>query len=640
MSKPLYSSASKIETADILKDGCMRKWFFAYILKLPEVRKGSFVFGEVLHSCCERYLLADENGCDKDGKPVDLYPKGWESPVNKYTGLSEGGIDLAEQALVKTLVAKAIKEGILTRIEGREVEKPIRSWAVMDGVLINGFIDWLEPGAIRDHKSTKAMKWAKSVRMKPDGTWPKNALRKNIQMCLYGYWYYTKGGWPKELPLKLSHQYFVKDPQKPHVELREDEVTWKWVDTFFKDNIQPILELMLVYRDSKDFKDIPLPDNPQTACSKFGGCPFQTLCTDQETVKQYQVRIERELTGINKTNYKQVADNLKGDKDMSEVNAVPANETAMQKKIREMREKREAQAAGTSTPVAEAPKAAPVAAKPEPAPEPKPTPVVEEAAVEAAGDQTAPWYRPGCKMCSGNSVQGLSEDGERPCKMCLVFAEKEGRKHPDSYTWTVSDGTLIVVDNETGDEVVTSKVVEEPTAKEVIADPVVEEPVAQPETVTASAEPVVEEPVVTAPEAVAPPAEFQTQGEDLTVGGVAFEDMDFLTERSKFSIVIGCAVTESQGRGGGKFGSPACRATGEEILCMVEAEMCKILTTAKWRQMNSFAKKDAVALYAKDIAAMIGKSTVVVSVMPKSSLMEAIILAIRPYAGLVIQALA
>lgn len=633
MSKPLYTSASAIESADPKNEGCYRKWYFAKRMKLPEVRKGSTVFGDVIHAVAERYLEADEHGM-VDGKPVELYPEDWDKPINKWTKLPDpDGVSLEEQALIKDLIARSIEEGVLMRVEGRKVEEPIRSWPVMDGVLVNGFIDLLEPGAIRDHKSTKAMKWAKSVKKKTNGSYPKNALALNVQINLYAYWYYTKGGWDKELPLTISHQYFVKNPDKPHVEKREDTITWEQVETFFKERIQPVIEMMLVYRDAEKYSDIPLPLNPQSACSKFGGCPYATICTDQETCSQYKKRIDKEISGKNTTNYKQVADDLKGDTDMS-------TETPMQKKIREIREKRAGGATKTEAKeeVVKEEVAAPAVKKEVK----KEAPVATETA-SSSPQQTAPWYKEGCGSCKDNDIQGINSAGTGPCKICDVLNKKAGNKTSADFIWMVEEGKLEVYDSDTGEAVVSVSTNEPVTAKEEIADPTVE--------------------AATKEEAHAKIAEAQAEDEAQTAIGIdllkkaqhhklgeakeeeaaeeveAFGRPEDYQVRDKFVLIIGAAVTESKVRGGGKFGSPSCRMSAEELLLTVEAKLSEVCTPSRWLKMDTFKRRDAVRLYAEQIAEMVGASTVVAAFVPRGTVMEAMISAIRPYAGMVIQGL-
>ena len=616
--KEYWSSASAIETADPKADGCYRKHYFQKVMKLPRLPFGASTFGEVIHSVCERYLEADDNG-NVNGEPVELYPKDWESPINRYTGLpAKEQATLPEQALIKALIVASISEGVLMRVEGREIEKEL-IYSPMAGVKIKGYIDLLEPGAIRDHKSTKSMKWAKSVKRKKDRSWPKAALALNIQLNLYAHWYYTAGEYDKALPVKISHQYYLKDLDKPHVEKREVELTWPEVEKFFTERIAPVLEMMMVYRDAETWQDVPLPCNVSASCRKFGGCEFQTICTEQETVKEYRKRIEQELTGKNETNYKQVAHDLQKEGD-------PMAESAMMKKIRR---KEKAKAGGarptaTPTPVAQEAAAPPAATLPPIAPPAAPA--------ETTGKQRAPWYIEGCKLCTKNDILGMKKGNASPCVICDSKQKKlEGGLSSEDYIWEVDAGVLEVFTQE-GEPVITLAVAEPATAKEVVAAPVEEVKLVEEVKPIVNAVP----PIVNEAPAVQKAAEAPAvQGE-----GTVFEGAEILTDREKFKVMIGVACTESRVKGGGKFGSPSCRITSEELVQVVQNEMIKLLTATRWQSMNSFERRDAVGVYGEQIALMLGSSTIIVATPTRATLEEAIIKAIRPYAGEVWQALA
>ncbi len=615
--KPLRTSATDIETCDPKADGCYRKWYLKKVAKLPELPTDSTVFGDVLHAVCERFLLADENG-DFNGKPVVLYPEGWEFPINRYTGeRAKEGISFAEQCIINNLISKAISEGILTRVPGREIERQIQNFPIMEGVTLNGFIDLLEPNAIRDHKSTKSMTWAKSI--KPDA---ENSLYKNIQLMVYAYWYYTKGGHSKSKPVALSHQYFVKDATKPHVEKREISVTWPEVEAFFKGRIAPTLEMMLTYRDCEKYSDIPLPVDVAAACRKFGGCPFTKICTEQETVNDYRKRIEAQISGTNNTNYALLATAgaVKGEEQMST--------SPMLDKIKAMQA---AKKGGTPAPVASAP------ATPASPPAPTPAPVVTAPAPAPASTPTkprAPWYNEVCSSCRDNDTLGLNSKGTGACKICDSFNRKAGIKTSDAYTWSVMDGKLLV-----GDMVL--EVTAPVTAKEVVAQ---EAPAPAPEVATfqearreAQQEEIVEVPAP-APVVVETAPAPVVAVEPAPASDTVFEGLEISTEREKFSILIGCVIAEGKVMGKGKLGSPSCRITGEELMVIVEQEMLRI--SPAWATMNGFAKRDALQGFAKDIALLLGASTLIITRLPRASLLEAVVMGIRPYAGCVIQALA
>jgi len=615
--KPLRTSASDLETCDPKASGCYRKWFLKKIAKLPEPATKSTVFGDVLHAVSERFLLADENG-NLNGEPVELYPEGWERPVNRYTGQpTKEAITLEEQAIIKALISKAIIEGVLMRVPGRQIERKIDRFEIYPDVVLNGFIDLLEPDAIRDHKTTKSMDWAKSV--KRDA---KESLYKNVQLMTYAYWYYTEGGHSKDTPLKLSHQYFVTNPDKTHVEKREISVTWEEVEEFFSTRIAPTLEDMLKYREVKDYSEIPLPIDVASACRKYGGCPFTRICTEQETVNEYKKRLEAQAAGVTETNYTEVAKDLQqGEKKMS---------NPMMEKIKAM------QAAKSGKAPEPAPAPVTVAPPPPPPVAPAPEPVVAK-----AEKSKAPWYYLGCKSCADNEILGLNSKKTTACRICDMMTKKLGGKDSSQYKWTVADGALVV--SEGGQEVMTNQVVTAPvTSKEVIAEEkqapitVIEVDYKEEEKKTLSqATPEPEYVVVPPPEPKAVQADAPVSSEE-----TVFEGLDIASEREKFTILIGCAVIESKVKGGGKLGSPSCRVTSEELLILVEAEMIRIMTASRWESLNGFQKREAVGIYSKQIAELLGASTLTVARLPKASLLEAIVLGIRPYAGTVIQALA
>ena len=296
--KALKISASQINTFR----RCPRQHWFEKVRKLPApVIKGG-VFGSVLHAVCERYLLADELGRDSSGQPVDLYPVGWEVSYDKYTKAEEGKLTPAEQETVKTLISKAIEEGVLERLPNRKVEEPFNF--VVDRpeipsggnctVSMVGFIDVLLPGEVQDHKTSKDKKYFLS----------KNSLKTNSQMLIYAYYEIKRikeqgGSIPKTI--KLRHNQYCKDPRRPSIRKTEAEV--KTVDVLAHwEQIKADAKDMVILRDStREFHDIPDPENPQKTCNAYGGCPFLTICFGRESVETYEDRMTKYLDHKPKT---------------------------------------------------------------------------------------------------------------------------------------------------------------------------------------------------------------------------------------------------------------------------------------------------------------------------------------------------
>lgn len=626
-SKQLWTSASGIECADPEQDGCYRKWYGERVLQLPQPPRKATTFGDVVHEVAERWCSADNNGRDAEGNPVDLYPKGWEYPKDKFTKKpSKACVSPEEQAIIKLLIAKAIEEGVLLKIPGRKLEHKISKWEVFKDIVINGFIDVLEPGAIVDHKTTKDMKWAKNAKPASES---KNSLLNNIQLMLYAYWKYTEDGHPVDQPLLLRHNYFCHNIGKqkkkkvkgvytfvavpPHVENREVYTSWEEVYLFWTSRIEPVLKQMKRYKDNPKLKfmDLPMPANPEAACRKFGNCQFTKICTGFESVNDYIRRMGGEVDKQNKE-YSEMAIKQGGN---------TMKESPVMKKIREKREAAAAANGGAAAPV-ETPAAAA-------------TPPVEDTTAPAAAtspegaSKAAPWYQEGCTSCAGSEVPGIRPDKSGPCMMCKMRSKKAGGPVPEDFEWDISEGSVIFLDKATGEEVVRQVVAEAATAKtpEATAAPETPAPPAPP---AASQEP--EHPAADEPGSV-----------PVTASPELFANASVVTEREKFELIIEAAVVESKVKGGGKLGTPSCIITGEELHQMVITHLSAVIGseggTAGWWGINAWTRKDAISMYAHQIADMLGSSTIVIGRLTRASELECIVSAIRPYAKRVIHAL-
>lgn len=335
--RPMFTtSATQFETFDL----CNRKWWLNKVRKLDAgFATGAQVFGTVLHSVIERYMLADDNGRDPaTGLAVDLYPDGWEVAESKFGQPSEGSVGLGDQELIKKLVAEAIKSGVIERLPGRTVESQFNMHVVevpcsgCDGeglgstdradiacdycggegcvqVRVMGFIDCLSDDTVQDHKTMKAIKWAQS----------KASLMKNTQMLLYGNvlifrllagssesseCLYCKGSGDKRgtefsedgvqpcdhcggsgkksvLPdfVTLRHNQFVKDPDDLRVRKTEVRVPTAEIQAWWRDWLVPkAMEMAKQRAFANKWNDIPDPANKSKACNAYGGCPYQAIC--------------------------------------------------------------------------------------------------------------------------------------------------------------------------------------------------------------------------------------------------------------------------------------------------------------------------------------------------------------------------
>ena len=305
----LQLSASQIET---YRD-CHRKWWLDKVRKLPTRSSHSQVFGTVVHSVIERFLLADDLGRDTaTGLPVNLYPTDWHVAKDRWgkkceakdcgprcgachgTGLlCEGAISPMEQDDVKRLIASAIENGVLERLPGRRVEAgftrtilkhdcpacagveaPFEGGKCLkckgDGkgttVTLTGFVDVLFRDQVQDHKTTSAMRWAKSPA----------ALQKNTQMLIYAYEALEQAkarGEPLPATIILRHNVYCAKENK--VRKTETSVSREAVETHWSQVLRDCAH-MVELRDIADtWHDIKEPDNPATVCNAYGGCPFR-----------------------------------------------------------------------------------------------------------------------------------------------------------------------------------------------------------------------------------------------------------------------------------------------------------------------------------------------------------------------------
>jgi hypothetical protein len=282
----------KIKTSPTQIDlvgSCPRRWYLRYRMRLPVDSTKATTLGDVGHGVCERWY-----------DQLELYPEGWEEPVNRFTGKKEGRkISKIEQAIVQKLVAEAVENGMLTRLPGGEVEKEFKFNALEFedyNVTLRGFIDYFSAPAARieDHKFCKAFKW-----------YGKEKLKKAIAMNAYAYAAFDQGLVPKDRTIWIRYNLFCKDPNKPKTKPVEVELSWEMVENFWKRNIEPRLKDMVLYSKNADtYNDVPCAEDRRNACSSYGQtCPFFGICEGQETPEQYKERKDGSVIENRKDKY-------------------------------------------------------------------------------------------------------------------------------------------------------------------------------------------------------------------------------------------------------------------------------------------------------------------------------------------------
>lgn len=369
-------SATQLETAEM----CGRKWWFRYHARLPEIKKDTTSFGSVLHAVCERYL--------KGAEESDLYPQRWD-----FCPDTKKQIDPVDAALIQVLVSMAIKEGILERRPGGEVERDFQL-ACGDN-LIRGKIDYVVGPRIEDHKNSKSERYFKSAQ----------ALRSNLQMMLYAKHvlereFRAKGAVPPKF-LTLVHNQYLRNADKPMVRRREAEVTPSEVDDFWETRIRPLIaKCEELSRIASPFH---IPDPDKSACEAYGGCTYASICHGGEDQLTYKNRVD----------------------------SFSSPQQPQQPQFPIMMNPQDflARRAGNVA----APVNPPTTTTQQPA-APTPPP-----ATASSAEPTPPWFDPNCPVCKLKARnKGFREDG-RPCKICLV----KNKGGADGFTFsTQPDGRI------------------------------------------------------------------------------------------------------------------------------------------------------------------------------------------------------
>lgn len=390
--------ASPSQLVDYLD--CPRKWWFRRCVRLPEVQdQHKFTFGNVLHGVIERWLKADDSGRGEDGNPVDLYPEGWAETLSPV-----------DQALVRKLFDLAVKEGVIRRLPGRQIELPYER-EVVPGVGSIGALDITSPEGVEDQKSTKDPKWIAS----------QEELASDPKMLSYAYEWLSQAwadfedkdpqnapalSWDDVFPqVKLRLNYFVKNPNKPAVKAVEVFVATADVLKFWEETVVPAHQGML------DLKNANIPETewrkvagPQKkdVCKKYGGCPRAKICAGLQSCASHRAEIERI--------------NLKSQ---------PKPKTKSTKPVNIFNRKKPVSAAEAEATTPPAPPAPPPKAEPKPS---------------ASNPATnAPWAFADCKACNG---KGINSQGN-PCKACETIRKRRGESTVNDFdVWHNEAGEL------------------------------------------------------------------------------------------------------------------------------------------------------------------------------------------------------
>ena len=650
----MWTSVSAITDAD----DCMRRWWLKKVVKIPTPQGKATIFGDVLHAVAERFNLADDRGLDREtGKPVELFPDGWCTMKNRWSNEdTEYSVDAAEEVLIKTLITKAITEGVLVREPNRQVEKEIKQEIYNNGyikVILRGFMDLCCTGKVIDHKTAKTSRYILS----------KAKLKKSIQMMGYAYTEYLQG---YRGNIWLVHNNFIKDFEDPKVIKRDVEVTQQDVQEFFDNVMLPVIKKMLKYYTEypktlvHKWRDVPGANNPSRSCNYHYGspCPYIGICTGTCSFDTYLIRYNTSLNellrGEEQVNNKIVET---GDRPMSNLMdrikreqseivspAVPTTPQIIPPATQTVTPNpqvatTEPQVIPPATHIEpKAPAAGGLAAllgrkvptsNSTPEPEPVAEPVEPAVKTQAVESSVAPWHfvynGESCVACRDNKVPGFNSKMQ-PCNICDIRNKEAGRPTSSDYMYSANpDGTMAYTLKEDGAEMHTIPLMPEPTAKIELST--AEEP--KPEATTSgllgrlrAAEPVKE----TVKDAeIAPSIEEKTP----LAAKVTFEVPESAPSIG-YELRLGCIDVK-----GASVGTSA-----DELLVRCLEGVSKV-AGKDWSVMNHFDLMAAVDAYTNEMVKDIKDGSLITSVVPpKGTALDRMLDTLRIYATSVICPLA
>jgi len=277
-----------------------RYWYLSKILKLPEQRKGYFGFGTTLHEVLERWLSAEANGRDADGTPIELYPESFEitefgRPTGEHQPWDFRLLEPAKEGqLIRELVEEAVEKGLLSREADRCIEWSFTGEPFVDGVRLTGFVDWMVPSraAVIDHKSVKNKRYRLS----------EAKMRMDPQLMLYAKLlldFLRENGLPVPKEVEIRHVNYLKDlgtPKGERVSLNSRGqpifVTVEHVEEQWQSLVAVGHDMVKWSKvEAESWDRVPCKG---TECARmYGGCPFATICSGQETPEKYKARQDR-----------------------------------------------------------------------------------------------------------------------------------------------------------------------------------------------------------------------------------------------------------------------------------------------------------------------------------------------------------
>ena len=627
-SEPLTISASQLATAW----DCERKWWLERVAKLPDVPKGYLTFGTVLHACLERWASADETGRGKDGRPVEVFPEGWEEVEEKGV---RARVTPNEAALIRRLVEQAVERGLVQRGDGRVLERELRL-PVIAGVDLVGFVDVFVPGSsgedrleddeiahlrytrpeIHDHKtfgesSTRFLK-------QKDPTSP-NYLGVDQQLLTYAAATSLIDGW--DGPVVVRHNQFPKfdDPRGPR-SVEAVVPVEMWAEHWAR--VQDTAARLLKVRDIKRWDDVPGPYGSEV-CQKYGGCPFREICGRRTTLDGFRASIERRK---------------------AESGTRPNLSTVPRRRLDQMTNTTDifARARRGATQPAQAPATAAIPAKhPETAAKAESAsnpginggvPPVPAAPVLPGGYVPPPWANPACTACHG---LGFNSKG-RPCPICDALAKRSKRPTSSMYLieGSMQEGFTAVGRSErTADLFALSAPESWSSRAGAVAPAQPEQP--RPAEVSVETKPSEAAAVKTPSASVVQPPRTETISTSTTIEQAQLAAAPAEAEEKRgrgrpkagITLLIGCAQMKGPDR-------PT--TTVQELLQKLGAELAKDMGVSSYWELDAFKRRDRIRQRAEQIAEGLGRTVLLVPGIRDPDA-DSLVGALLPFADLVIE---
>lgn len=315
------SSASQHKTFD----ACRRKWAFEKVWGVKDRERHHFVFGHVLHSVAERYILGKTTSWE------ELFPKAWNAGLDEY-----------ESNQIRTMASKAVERGVWQAVPDSYIEFPLAflvgpefvdarglpllakadtyhdehgvrriaqltslydgrplppGWNVLPPYV--GFIDHMilaaTPPTISDHKTSKNRKYA---------TTP-GKLAEDLQVLSYAA--VPMAIRPEVDLVQLRHNLFLKDDSaEPYVvpavaPFDKVRATWNHIRANAVDMLRirqdapKVVDASNPYARANNWQRVKSAieeGRTKDACETYGGCPFKDICFGRATAEQVIRRLD------------------------------------------------------------------------------------------------------------------------------------------------------------------------------------------------------------------------------------------------------------------------------------------------------------------------------------------------------------